>query len=380
MSTSRREFVLRAAAGLGGLPFVAGMSRAAPVTRRGRAKRILILGGTGFIGPHQVRYALERGHSITLFNRGQTNPEMFPEVEKLRGDRAAGELDALRGKTWDAVIDNSASRSDAPEWVRDAATLLRGSAGQYVFISTRSVYRDLSMVPATKDAPLYTPENTPLRPGQSRPYGLAKAVAEQEALRIFGAERTTIVRPGLIIGPGDDTDRFTYWPVRIDRGGEILAPGDGSDYVQIIDARDLCEWVVRLVEQDDAGIFNGVGPATPRTFAELLYGIKAITSTEGHLTWVDTDFLLANNVRPYGAMPVWRPSRGEWAGFGRFDLTAEVEHGLTFRPLAVTARDTLDWYYAQPPEERERLSAGIRPEREAEVLAAWRQRSRQGAL
>jgi 2'-hydroxyisoflavone reductase len=374
MNTSRRQFVKLAAAGAGALHLDATRALAA-LTTSPRAKRILILGGTGFIGPHQVRYALSRGHSITLFNRGRTNPGMFPEVEKLTGDRSQGAegLAALRGKTWDAVIDNSAATGTAPEWVKTAAELLKDSVKQYLFISTRSVYHDLSQVPATKNSPLVTRENTNVAPGRLPPYGLAKALAEAEAMKVFGPQRTIIVRPGLIVGPGDDTDRFTYWPVRIERGGEILAPGDGSDFVQVIDARDLCEWVIRLVEQEDADIFNAVGPKTPRSFAEFLYGIKGATTSEATFTWVPTDFLLANNVRPYAEMPVWRPSRGRDAAFGRFDLSNEVAHGLTFRPLAVTTRDTLDWYYAQPAEERARLGAGISAAREAEVLKLWKE-------
>src|SRR5690606_18973050 len=208
-----------------------GPASASPVTKAATAPaapgssspprrqiRLLILGGTGFIGPWQVHYAVERGHEVTIFNRGRSAPGMFEGVEELTGDRAAGSLDALRGRTWDAVIDNSASRSDAPMWVRDSAELLRDAADQYLFISTRSVYRDLSAVPATVDAPRYTPETTPRwSEGEPYPYGLAKALAEDEARAAFG-ERTTIVRPGLIVGPGDETDRFTYWPVRIERG------------------------------------------------------------------------------------------------------------------------------------------------------------------
>jgi 2'-hydroxyisoflavone reductase len=286
VSTDRRTFIRTAATagsgmalGLGGLAANAAAQTSLPATTSPsldplrphapapRAIRLLILGGTGFIGPHQVRYALERGHQLTTFNRGRTAHQSLPGVEELTGDRAVNDYASLRGRTWDAVIDNSASAATAPQWVREAAAALKDSVGQYLFISTRSVYRDLSMVPATVDAPLLTPETTEgWQQGQPYPYGLAKALAEGEAQKAFGA-RATIVRPGLIVGPGDETDRFTYWPVRIARGGEILVPGDGTDRVQVIDVRDLCEWCVRLCEQHTFGRFMAVGPLHGRSVA-----------------------------------------------------------------------------------------------------------------
>jgi 2'-hydroxyisoflavone reductase len=379
MDRSRRDFLRLTAAAGGALGLglgsggLVGNAAAALAPRRGaaagapgRSLDLLILGGTSFIGPHQVQYALDRGHNVTLFNRGRTNPELFPAAEKLIGDRE-GDLEALKGRSWDAVIDNSATN---PAWVRDTAQLLKDSVGQYVFVSTRSVYRDLSKVPMDKDGPVFTPENTPVAEGQPLPYGLSKSMAEQEAHRAMPG-RTTVVRPGLIIGPGDQTDRFTYWPVRIERGGEILAPGDPTDPVQIIDARDLSEWIIRLVEQRDFGVFNGVGPRR-RTFAELLYGIHAVTTSDVEWTWIPADFLAENGVRPYAEMPVWRPPVGQWRGFARFDLTPEIERGLTFRPLAVTAYDTLEYHHSRPAERKATLRAGITAEREREVLAAWR--------
>ena len=381
MTTTRRDFLRTAATasgalGLGILPDVASAApREAVAPNRASTtapKKILILGGTSFIGPRQVEYALARGHTITLFNRGRTNAHLFPTVEKLLGDRATGDLASLKGRTWDAVIDNSATD---PKWVKDSAQLLKGSAGQYVFISTRSVYYDTSRIPMTADAPLFTRENTPVAEGRPLPYGLSKALAEQEARAAFGS-RTTIVRPGLIIGPGDDTDRFSYWPVRIDRGGEVLAAGDPTDPVQIIDARDLSEWVVRLVEQGTTGTFNGVGPKGGRSMAELLYGIRAVTdaNVEVKFIWPGTDFLLEQRVRPYTDLPVWQPPRNGREGFARFDLTPEIRSGLTFRPLAVTARETLDWFRTLPAARQAELKAGMTPEREKELIALWRAR------
>ena len=377
MPTDRREFLRMSAAagaalGLGAVPASAQPHR--PPRAAPRSLRILILGGTGFIGPFQVRYALSRGHTVTLFNRGRSNPGMFPEVETLIGDRN-GQLDALAGHTWDAVIDNSRSN---PDWVRLSAEFLRDSADRYFYVSSRSAYSDLSRVPMTSDAPTFTYESAGIEPGSDNlPYGLAKALSEREAQRVFG-DRANIVRPGLIIGPQDETDRFTYWPVRIHRGGEVLAPGDGSDTVQIIDVRDLTEWMIRMAETGHTGVYNGIGPATPRPMTELLYGIRAVTTAETTFTWVDTGFLMERGIRPYREMPVWRPPVPGFEGFARFDLTPEVEAGLTFRPLAETARDTLEYHFSRPPERRANLRAGVAPEREAEVLAAWRRSGRAG--
>lgn len=377
MPTDRRTFLRVTAAsagalGLGLTPPALGATspdRATGARARRAPLRILILGGTGFIGPYQVQYALDRGHTVTLFNRGRTNTQLFPTVEKLVGDRA-NDLKSLEGKKWDVVIDNSATN---PEWVERSAKLLAPNVGRYVFVSTRSVYSDTSRVPMTADAPVFTRENTPVEAGRPLPYGLSKALAEKEAHKYF-PNRALVVRPGLVVGPGDLTDRFTYWPIRILRGGEILAPGDGTDPVQVIDARDLSEWMVRLAEQQATGVLNAVGPRTPRSFAELLHGIKAVTTSEATFTWVDTDFLAQHRVRPYQEMPVWQPARGGREGFARFDLSREIALGLTFRPLAVTAKDTIDYYHAQTPERQATLKAGITAEREAEVLAAWKGR------
>ena len=367
MTATRREFLANLSAAAAAVPLVRhGIVRP---RRPSAGLRILILGGTGFIGPYQVQYALDRGHTVTLLNRGKTNPSLFPTVEKLIGDRNT-ELTVLNGREWDVVIDNSAYD---PMWVERSAKQLQKAAKQYIYVSTRSVYFDTSRIPMTIDAPLFSLENTKVEPGKPMPYGLQKALGEKAAQKYFG-DRTLIVRPGLIIGPGDLTDRFTYWPVRIERGGEVLAPGDGTDPVQIIDARDFCEWMIRLAEKGTMGIYNVVGPRTPRSFAELLHGIKAVTTSECTFTWVDHDFLIKNNVRPYQEMPVWMPARDGKEGFARFDLSREVALGLTFRPLAVTAKDTLDYYHAQPQERQATLRAGLSAEREKEVLAAYKSR------
>jgi 2'-hydroxyisoflavone reductase len=356
MAASRRDFVqysLSAAAA--SIPIARWAGR-----RRSDKLRILVLGGTGFIGPYHVQYALDRGHTVSIFNRGKTNPQLFPGVEKLIGDRAS-DLKSLEGKQWDVVIDNSAS-------------LLQKAVKRYVFTSTRSVYFDTSRVPMTVDAQVCTRENTPVEEGKPLPYCLAKALSEGVVRKYF-PDSHCIVRASLIVGPGDLTDRFTYWPVRIEKGGEVLAPGDGTDWVQFIDARDICEWMIRLAEMGTTGTYNGLGPKQPRSFAELLHGIKAVTISDARFTWIDGDFLEKHQIRPYQEMPVWMPSKGNRAGFARFDISREIALGLTFRSLAVTAQDTLDYYHAQPPERQEKLRAGISAEREAEVLAAWRSRA-----
>ncbi len=376
MSTDRREFLRLTAATAGTLALgitphaLAASPIPRPVPPAKRAIRILILGGTGFIGPYQVRYALERGHTVTLFNRGRTNTHLFPGVERLVGDRN-GQLAALAGQTWDAVIDNSRAN---PEWVRLSAEFLKDSVDRYFYVSSRSAYADTSRVPMTADAPTFTYETAGIsRDAERLPYGLAKALSERVAQRIF-VGRVNIVRPGLIIGPDDESDRFTYWPVRIQRGGEVLAPGDGSDPVQIIDVRDLTEWMIRMAEDGTAGVFNGIGPGTPRPMAELLYGIRGVTTAETTFTWVNLEFLTEIGVRPYSHMPVWRPPTEGYEGFARFDLAPEIEAGLTFRPLAVTARDTLEYHFSRSPERQANLRAGISADREAEVLAAWHAR------
>jgi 2'-hydroxyisoflavone reductase len=331
--------------------------------------RILILGGTGFIGPHQVRYAVSRGHKVTVFNRGRANDRLPAGVEQLEGDRN-GKLDALKNRTWDAVIDNP---STLPRWVRDAAQLLKDSAGQYLFISTISVYADDSKLNQDEDAPLQVLKDPTTEDPGNGAYGGLKALAEQEAKKAFGAH-TTIVRPGLIVGPGDMTDRFTYWPVRIARGGEVLAPGNPTDPVQFIDARDLAEWTIRLLEQRVFGTFNATGPSSPLTIAEMLYGIRAVTTADVHFTWVPAEFLEAQKVGPWMDMPVWVPSSGETAGFATRSIRRALDKGLTFRPLADTARDTLTWQATRPSAEKEKPHAGITAEREAAVLAAWKQK------
>jgi 2'-hydroxyisoflavone reductase len=385
--TSRRDFLKTTAvvggalgAGLAPARALAAPAAASPRTRRTAGERapkplrILILGGTGFIGPHEVRYAQERGHTVTLFNRGKTNPGLFPKVEKLQGDRAVGDYKALAGREWDVVIDNPTT---FPRWVREAGAALKGRAKQYVFVSTLSVYAANDTPDADESAAVGT-TSTPESEDRSKMgelYGPLKALSEQEAEKAFPGH-TTVIRPGLIVGPGDLSDRFTYWPARLARGGEVLAPGRPTDAVQIIDARDLAEFIVRICESGTTGVYNATGPQSLLTMSEMLGGIRAVMSTDAHLTWVDADFLEAQKVRPWADMPVWIPPEGEYAGFARRSIRKAIDQGLTFRPLAVTAKDTLDFYNAEPEERKAKLRAGLDPAREKEVLAAWRARAK----
>lgn len=364
----RRTFV---AAGLAAAASCASSSTTRPAAK----KNLLILGGTGFLGPHQVRCALARGHRVTVFNRGRSGKGMFgPDVEELVGDRN-GDLSALQGRSFDAVIDESASQSNAPEWVQRAAELLRDRTEQYLFVSTRAVYLDTAAVPMTTAAPVLTRENSPVPAGRPLGYGHAKAYAEKQAHAAMPG-RVTVVRPGLIIGPEDDTDRFTWWPVRIARGGEMLAPGDGTDHVQNIDVRDLAEFQLRLVEDRTYGVFNAVGPDGGQPFRTFLERIRAGIDGRAEFTWVDADFLLEHGLRPYGReLPAFQRMRGPTAGFGRFDLSREIEAGLRFRPTETTARDTLAWWQTLPAERTAAIKTGLGAERERELLALWRART-----
>jgi 2'-hydroxyisoflavone reductase len=340
---------------------------------RPKPMRLLILGGTGFIGPYQVRYALERGHQVTLFNRGRQKVEWPGPVEELLGDRNTGDLKSLEGHEWDVCIDNPTT---LPFWVRDAGKALQGKVKNYVFISTISAYAD-DKAAADESAPVavYPGKDVMTETLESfhahgELYGPLKAESEKEAERQFPG-KTAVIRPGLIVGPGDETDRFTYWPVRLSRGGDVLAPGDGSDPVQIIDARDLAEWTIRMAEERNVGTYNATGPAHSLTMKQMLTGIDSAIHASPKIEWVSTDFLEAEKVEAWSDMPVWVPGRGDTFGFGRRSIKKAIAKGLTFRPLAHTASDTLAWFKQQPAERQQKLKAGIAPEREKEVLAKW---------
>ena len=383
--TTRRDLLKLAGAGavsLGLRPSLALGGEAARPEGAGekaaKPLRILILGGTGFTGPHQVRYALARGHKLTLFNRGRRPKEWPAPVEELLGDRNTGNLDALKGREWDVCIDNPTT---LPFWVRDAGQVLKGKVGQYVFISTLSVYASEKEPGQAEEAALleYKGQDAmketqeTLRKDIEGLYGPLKVLSEKEAKDCF-PDTTTVIRPGLIVGPGDESDRFTYWPVRLERGGDVLAPGDGTDPVQFVDARDLAEWTIRMAEARTLGTFNGMGPGYDLTMGDLLCGVRAATTAGARLVWAPADSLEQQKVSAWGDMPVWVPGTGDTAGFGRRSNKKAVAAGLTFRPIGQTALETLAWFRTLPVERQADLRAGIKPDREQQVLAAWKAR------
>jgi 2'-hydroxyisoflavone reductase len=372
MNTPTRRHFIKVSAAIGATIAFGTRSTSLYAEEPVKPLRILILGGTGFIGPYQVRYALSRGHKVTTFNRGKTHPGELPrEVEQLIGDRN-GQLDALKDRQWDVVIDNPTT---LPAWVRNAAQILKGNVGRYVLISTISVYADTSegvdeTAPLAKyDGPdPYKETLEAMRASGYKTYGPLKALSEKEAEKWFPG-KTLIIRPGLIVGPRDETDRFTYWPVRIDRGGEMLAPGTPEDPVQFIDARDLAEWTIRMVENRETGTYNATGPAKPIGIGKMLDEIKGALNSNATFTWVPADFLRQQKIEAWSDMPVWT---GEESGMARTNINRALSKGLTFRPLAETARDTLAWFKSQSQERQSKMKAGLTPEREAEVLTAWR--------
>ena len=379
MTTRRDLFKLGAlAAAAAALPsFASAASEAKPVAKAAKPLNILILGGTGFTGPFQVDYALKRGHKVTLFNRGKRpSPEWPAAVEQLHGDRNTGDLSALKGRKWDVCIDNPTS---LPFWVRDAGQVLKGNVGHYLFISTISVYADGSKPGINENSPLaqykgkdaMAETQQTLRADIENLYGPLKALSEAEAHKQFG-KNVTIVRPGYIVGPRDETDRFTYWPHRVAQGGEILVPGDGHDPIQIIDGRDLGEWMIRLAEAGTTGTFNACGPDYPLSMDAMLYGCQAVTGGGMTLTHVSPAFLDEQQV----GLPIWVPSKDNpYAGYGAVSNERAIAAGLTFRPLATPVQDLLAWFHSLPAERQAKLGAGITREKEAELLKAWHART-----
>jgi 2'-hydroxyisoflavone reductase len=318
--------------------------------------KILVLGGTKFLGRHVVDAALARGDEVTIFTRGQTNSGLYPGVEHLTGDRD-GKLGALAGRSWDGVVDTSGY---VPRVVRQSAELLRDSVERYVFVSSISAYGDPS-VPLTETSPLAELED-PLTEEVESSYGALKAACEHVLEEVFG-DRGSSVRAGLIAGPYDPTERFTYWPRRIAEGGEVLAPGDPDAPVQFIDARDLAAFLLVLATRGPGGPLNATGPAEPLTMRDALERIRGGVGAACTFTWVDDETLLAAEVGPWMELPLWLPG-AEYSGMLQADISRALAAGLTFRPLEETARDTLAWSL-EAGEQRETLSR----ERERRLLA-----------
>ena len=329
---------------------------------------ILIIGGTRFLGRAIVDAALAQGHQLTLFNRGCTNPELYPEAETLTGDRD-GELDSLSGRRWDAVMDTCGY---VPRIVRQSAKKLSGEAGLYAFISSLSVYADVSRPGLDETAPVGHLEDEAVEEITGETYGPLKALCEQAVEEAFSG-RALVVRPGLIVGPHDPTDRFTYWPQRLAQGGEVLAPGRPERPIRFIDVRDLAEWIVRMVEKGQTGTYNADGPGVPQTMLDLLSTSRSVSGSSATFTWVDERFLLDNGVVPWSEMPLWVPElEPENAGFFAMRSNKAVAAGLGYRPVAETVQATLNWLAGRSPDWEPR--AGISPAREAELLDSWHNR------
>lgn len=339
-----------------------------PDEERSRPLRILILGGTGFIGPHMVREALRRGHEVELFNRGRTNDDLFPGLVTYVGDRD-GKLGALEGHEWDAVIDNSGY---VPRHVADSAKLLADAASQYLYVSSISAYASFEIA-NDEESPLATMPDETVEQVTAETYGPMKALCERRAAEGFGADRLTVFRPTYICGPGDPTDRYTYWPVRASRGGEMLWPGSPADPIQVIDARDLAAFAIDCLERRTTGTFNVCTPAGEFTMGALLEDCRAVAEAAFEPVWVGAAFLAKEGLLETGEIPIWSPGEGPNAKAALVSGERAFAAGLTCRPTRETARDTLAWWGTLPADRTRRLRAGPEPAREAALLAKWRQ-------
>lgn len=375
MSNNRRDFIKGSL--LGGAALAsAGLTQSAVAAEDKIGQKpldILVLGGTGFIGPHMVREALRRGHSVTLFNRGRTNNELFPDLETIKGDRG-GDLSVLAGRKWDAVIDNSGY---VPRHVENSARTLAPNIGQYLYISTISVY-DSFATANDENSKLATIADESTEEVTGETYGPLKALCEQRARAEIGAERLTVLRPTYICGPGDHTDRFSYWPVRISQGGEMLLPGGPEYPLQIIDVRDLANFTVDCLDRQIFDTFNTVTPVDSYSMGELLEDSQSVTSSQIEPVWVDEDFV--NEAQEQGQsprrgmFPIWHGLQGDSAKVSSIAGSKAVAAGLHNRPVRETVRDLLSWWHTLPEDRTSAMRAGMSAEREAELIAAWKSR------
>jgi len=340
--------------------------------RKIKPLKILILGGTRFIGLHMTAAALERGHTLTFFNRGKTKTDRFPEIERIKGDRD-GEIDGLRNREWDVVIDNSGY---VPRHVRASAGLLAPRIKQYVFVSSISVYPNFSE-PRDEHSPVGKLADETVEKVDGDTYGPLKALCEREVEKALPG-RNTVIRPGLIVGPDDNTDRFTWWPARAALGGEFIAPGSPRDAFQIIDVRDLAAFTMKVIEERIMGTFNLVSNVNGFKFGELTDACIAAANKQARpaaapkATWLPAEFLAEQKVEPWSEMPVWLPAKGDEAAFAGTSNQAALGKGLKISPLKKTVDDTLAWHLTRPAAEREKMKAGIAADKEAAVLAAWK--------
>ncbi len=323
--------------------------------------KILLIGGTRFIGRHLVEQALKRGDTLTLFNRGRTNPGLFPGVEQIRGDRER-DLDRLSGRAWDLVVDTCGYY---PRLVEMSARHLSDSVACYLFISTISVYSDFSRPGMDEDGPLGSLADETVEEITNESYGPLKVLCERAVQRVY-EERALIVRPGLVVGPHDPSDRFTYWPVRVGRGGEVLAPDRPEAPLQFIDVRDLAAFLLTLADRKTRGVFHATGQ--PLGMGTLLNACKQVSGSSAVFRWASVEFLEEHSVIPWVDLPAWSPDRGEEAGAALLDISRALGAGLELRPLEDTVRDTLQWAGTRPPDHV--WKNGLSPEREQELLKA----------
>jgi len=366
MTLYRRDFLALGAAAGATAAFGWDLSPA-----KGKSLRILILGGTGYLGPSTIEAALARGHKVTMFNRGKTRPELFPGVARLQGDRDPKKdegLKALEQGEWDVVIDNSGYY---PRMVGASAGLLAKRVKRYIYISSISAYKEPNPENGTETAPLATMADPTLETmgKQYEHYGALKALCEQAAEKAMPG-RACIVRPGYIVGPDDPSGRFTYWPARFDRGGEVAVPGDPTDPIEIIDVRDLGAWLVKLAEDGAAGQFNACGPEKRMAWGRVVDACAKAASVAATPIWMNTDFIARQEGIDF---PIWAPPTGETKGFHTWSNARAVKAGLRFRPVEQTVKDTLAWFKTQVKVEKGRNKlAGPSAEAEAKLIAAWR--------
>lgn len=359
---NRRDVIVAGSAAA----LAAALPRRAPFAAEPTRKlSLLILGGTRFVGPHFIEAARAHGHSIAIFNRGRTNVGRVKDVEVLNGDRN-GQLDALKGRKWDAVLDTSGY---VPRHVRLSAELLADNVAHYLFVSSVSVYASFAK-PNDETSPVGKLADESVEKVDGETYGPLKALCERAAEKAMPG-RVTVLRPGLIVGPDDNTDRFTYWPARVARGGEVLAPNSPADRIQIIDVRDLAAFTLRCVDAKTLGTFNLISDPGTFTMGTLLEACVQAATNDARPTWVPAAFLAEYKVEGWSDMPVWLNAVGEEAGFADTSVKRAQQAGLTIRPMIDTVSDTLAWHRTRPAERQAKLKAGIALEREREVLAAW---------
>lgn len=319
--------------------------------------KMLVLGGTTFVGPALVELLLEDGHDVTLFNRGKTNPDLFPSVRRLVGDRTESDLSALEGESFDVVFDINAY---FPRVVREMLETI--SCKRYVFVSTISVYEDFKKPNADETHTLATTDD-PESETVGANYGALKVLCENEVVK--GHSHPTIIRPGLIVGPRDPTDRFTYWIARVAQGGTMLCPGSPEEPIQYIDVQNVAEFMLHCVENRIDGVFNLVTPANFFTLGDLLSCAEAITGVSPEKVWLSAEQLEEFELRPWVDFPAWAPQNGELAGLTKFSSDWAVKQGFGFSDISDTVEETWDWFQTR---EDQTLKAGLSPEREKEIL------------